>query len=247
MTQDCSLTLSVADENKSYDDKCFPKGIHITETDAKSGSGIEGVSGGEEPLNGKGSGCRKPYGKRKEDSRPWGYLLIHNRQVETFKKQVDEYNREHPDVSHECFVHYSYTYKQKDNGKGVVKKQLPTISGLVFLQGETADLQAFLQVNYPFYHLVNNCSTGRPASIEHRVMKPFMEVVNTHPENVTFLRDPFVKFAKNHVKLRVLTGLFKGLEGYIVRVDRDRQLVMEFGGYAVAIRDVHKDDFAVVE
>ena len=56
-----------------------------------------------------------------------------------------------------------------------------------------------------------------------------------------------VKFAKDHVKLRVLTGLFKGLEGYIVRIDRDRQLVMEFAGYAVAIRGVHNEDFEVVE
>lgn len=79
------------------------------------------------------------------------------------------------------------------------------------------------------------------------MMQPFMQAITSHPDNVTFLRDPFVKFAKDHVKLRVLTGLFKGLEGYIVRIDRDRQLVMEFAGYAVAIRGVHNEDFEVVE
>ena len=36
-------------------------------------------------------------------------------------------------------------------------------------------------------------------------------------------------------------------EGYIVRIDRDRQLVFDFGGRAVAIRGVHKEDFEVVE
>ncbi len=32
-----------------------------------------------------------------------------------------------------------------------------------------------------------------------------------------------------------------------VRIDRDRQLVFDFGGRAVAIRGVHKEDFEVVE
>ena len=63
---------------------------------------------------------------------------------------------------------------------------------------------------------------------------------------ITFLRDPFVKFAQNHTKLRVLSGFFQGQEGYIVRIDRDRQLVFSFGGYAVAIRGVHNEDFEVV-
>ena len=78
-------------------------------------------------------------------------------------------------------------------------------------------------------------------------MQPFMNVMKTHPEQVTFLRDDFEKFAKDHVKLRVLTGPFKDYEGYIVRIDRDRQLVFDFGGRAVAIRGVHKEDFEVVE
>ena len=78
-------------------------------------------------------------------------------------------------------------------------------------------------------------------------MQPFMNVMKTHPEQVTFLRDAFENFAKDHVKLRVLTGPFKDYEGYIVRIDCDRQLVFDFGGIAVAIRGVHNEDFEVVE
>ena len=74
-----------------------------------------------------------------------------------------------------------------------------------------------------------------------------MMVLNDNPERVTFLSDPFEKFARNHVKLRVLTGIFAGCEGYIIRIDRDRQLVFDFGGYAVAIRGVRKEDFEEVK
>lgn len=89
--------------------------------------------------------------------------------------------------------------------------------------------------------------TGKPASIKNSVMKPFMKVVESDPDRVTFLRDPFVKFARDHVKLRVLTGILKGQEGYVIRILRDRQLVMDFGGNAVAISNVHNEDFEIAE
>lgn len=199
----------------------LPKGINVTGTDDKSGPGIEGV--------------------------PWGYLFIHNRTARTFEKEMKDYNEKNPNPPVPYFIHRSFRYSQK-NEKGGVKKELkPTISGLVFLQGETKVLQEFLKNRYPQYHLVNDRCKGKPASIKDKVMQPFMTVLKDNPERVTFLRDPFEKFAKDHVKLRVLTGIFAGCEGYIIRIDRDRQLVFNFGGYAVAIRGVHKEDFEVVE
>ena len=101
--------------------------------------------------------------------------------------------------------------------------------------------------NFPQYYLVNDCSTGKPASIADSQMRPFMKIMEEEPERVTFLRDPFEKFAKDHVKLRVLTGVLKGQEGYVVRILRDRQLVMDLGGYAVAISHVHLEDFEIAE
>lgn len=128
-----------------------------------------------------------------------------------------------------------------------MREEKPTVSGLVFLQGETRQLKSFLIHNFPQYYLVNDCSTGKPAIIADSLMRPFMKIMNENPERVTFLRDPFVKFAKDHVKLRVLTGLLKGQVGYVVRILRDRQLVMDFGGYAVAIGNVHREDFEIAE
>ena len=178
---------------------------------------------------------------------PWGYLFIHNKTAQVFEKEMEAYNKENPTSSHACFIHRSFTYRQK-NEKGGVKKELkPTISGLVFLQGKTVDLQNFLRARYPQYHLVIDRCKGVPASISDKMMQPFMTVLKDNPERVTFLREPFEKFAKDHVKLRVLTGIFKGCEGYIVRIDRDRQLVFDFGGCALAISGVHNEDFEVVK
>ena len=222
MTQDCFDSLATADVNKR-----LPKGIHVTKTDDASDLGIERTH------------CR-------EEELPWGYLYLHNMTVPVFERQMNAYNAAHPDAPHACFVHRSYSYKQKTERGGVKKELKPTVSGLVFLQGTTSDLQAFLRLYYPQYHLVKDHSRNAPASITNAVMQPFMTVLRNNPERVTFLRDPFEKFARDHVKLRVLTGIFAGYEGYIVRIDRDRQLVFDFGGHAVALRGIHKEDFEEV-
>lgn len=228
MTQDCSISHSTADENV-----CFPKGDYVAEAERQSASEVKEVS-----LSG-----RRLCASEKATS--WSYIFIHHMSAEAFEKRM-EICRKKDNTVPRFFIHRSYVYRPKQGDKGVKRELLPSVSGLIFLQGTTSDLQTFLSRNFPLYHLVNNCTTGKPASIDNDTMEPFMRILQTHPDRITFLRDPFVKFAQKHTKLRVLTGLFRGQEGYIVRVDRDRQLVMEFGGYAVAIRGVHKEDFEVV-
>ena len=107
---------------------------------------------------------------------------------------------------------------------------------------KTDEIQKYLDEYYPPYHLVKDCSTGRPAIIRDAQMQPFMKIASVHPDRVRFLRKPFMKFAKGHTLLRVLTGPFAGQEGYIVRIDRDRQLVMDFGGIAVAFSGIRNED-----
>ena len=86
--------------------------------------------------------------------------------------------------------------------------------------------------------------------ISHHSRQPDASV---HEDNVRRARKSHVparsirEVCKDHVKLRVLTGVLRGQEGYVVRILRDRQLVMEFGGYAVAISNVHREDFEIAE
>ena len=199
----------------------LPKGISVT------GTGTKQVPGKEEV--------------------PWGYIYVRDRNVFSFEEEMARYNDENPAEAHECFVHRTVVYKQKDGNGGVKVQTRATLGGLVFLRGTTLSLQQFLKNCYPQYHLVYDRSRGLPASISDRVMRPFMAALRDGKKQVTFLREPFEKFARDHVKLRVLTGLFKGYEGYIVRIDRDRQLVFDFGGCAVAIRGLHKEQFEEVK
>ena len=222
--------------------KCLPKGIHVIGTEKLSGPSVEGMSQ-----------CKRAERRKDPSTDPtsWSYLFILHMTVRRVESWLKAYNakEENKDKQQHYFIHKTlrYSYKDKERQQGVKKTWEQSISGLVFLQGTVKGLQAFLKENFPQYHLVNDRCLGRPVSIGDSIMQPFMNVMKTRPEQVTFLRDAFEKFAKDHVKLRVLTGPFKDYEGYIVRIDRDRQLVFDFGGMAVAIRGVHKEDFEVVE
>ncbi len=237
MTQDCFNSPSTADVSKR-----LPKGIHVIGTEKLLGPSVEGIS------------PRQRIKRKKDpsaDPTSWSYLFILHTAVKRVEGWLEAYNAkaENKDKQQPYFIHKTlrYSYKDEERQRGVKKTWEQSISGLVFLQGTVKDLQDFLKLNLPQYHLVNDRSMGRPASIRDSIMRPFMNVMKAHPEQVTFLRDTFEKFAKDHVKLRVLTGPFKDYEGYIVRIDRDRQLVFDFGGLAVALRGVHKEDFEVVE
>lgn len=161
MTQVCSLLSSTADVNDKDNNKRLPKGINIVGTDGKSGPRVEGMPASE-----------------KEDT-PWGYLFIQHFAADSFDRKL-EVLRQSEGFVPRCFIHRSVTYKRRPNGKGVMKEEKPSVSGLVFLQGETRDLQTFLKNYFPQYHLVNNCATGRPASIPHSIMSPFMMVCRRH-------------------------------------------------------------------
>lgn len=232
MTQDCSHSLSAAGV-----DQRLPKGIRIIGADHPSASSIEGT-----PQS-------QPTAARKDPAdqpTSWSYLFLQHMAAKRLHRWLDTYNQ--PTVRQPFFIHQSFRYRYKDEERqrGIRKEQVPSVSGLVFLQGTVKDLQHFLKEYFPQYHLVNDCSTGRPASIPDSLMQPFMNVIRTHPDHLTFLHDPFERFARDHTLLRVLTGPFAGYEGYIVRIDRDRQLVFDFGGRAVAIRGVHKEAFEIV-
>lgn len=73
-----------------------------------------------------------------------------------------------------------------------------------------------------------------------------MRVAETEPERLRFLLRPFVYYSKNRTKLRIVTGKYAGLEGYVIRIARDRKLVMDVGGMAVALSGIHAERFEEV-
>lgn len=133
----------------------------------------------------------------------------------------------------------------KPSGKSTEGR--PTISGLIFIQGKTKVIRKYLWERFPQYHLVNDCSTRKAAVIPDSVMQPFMRIANTDPSRIRFLVNPLTHYAEGNTLVEIMTGPLAGLQGYIIRIDRDRKLVIGVGDMTVAIGGVHKENFERVE
>ena len=234
MKQDCTVSQSTADETKRFltiDNNEFPEGTHVSEPDNTTGSEIKMCS----QVNRKAKAADV-----KDNCTSWSYLFVHNQKVKSIEEQLIKDEKTH-------FVHRTIKYIHRHrNGYGMRKVEAPSVSGLIFLQGDPETLQYYLDENVKPYRLCKNCSTGKVATIPCNQMEPFMRVAETDPERLRFLLRPFVYYSKNRTLLRILTGEYAGLEGYVIRIARDRRLVIDVGGMAVAISGVHAERFEEV-
>ena len=197
-----------------------PKGNHVTEQEKKSGSEVKK--------------CQQ------SDGTTWSYLFVHHSKVKGLETQLAKDGRTY-------FVHKTIRYFKKLGKQKVQHKEIPTVSGLVFFQGFPEDIQDYLNKRFPHIYLCKNCSTGKVAEIKDSQMRPFMRVNETEPERIRFLLKPFHYYARNRILLRITSGELAGLEGYVIRIDRDRRLVMDVGGISVAISGVHAEHFEEVK
>lgn len=171
----------------------------------------------------------------------WCYMFIHNREAAKFSEYAAS------EAGFKTFVHRTLNYKKPTEKYGDVEGGRPTISGLLFIQGNDKKIKNYLRTYFPQYHVVNDCSTRRTAVIPDMVMQAFMKVSSADPTKIRFMLNPLNHYAKGNTLVRVMTGPMAGLEGYIIRIDRDRRLVMGVGDMTVAIGGVHKEHFEAVE
>lgn len=198
---------------------------------------------------------REPTRDRSQVPAPWSYLFIRKRDAEYFSLKAET------EGGFRTFIHRTIvtdasgkSAKGKPNGSAQdmeasngTTEGRPTISGLIFIQGKTKVIKKYLWQRFPQYHLVNDCSTRKAAVIPDSVMQPFMRIAGTDPSRIRFLVNPLTHYAEGNTLVEIMTGPLAGLQGYIIRIDRDRKLVIGVGDMTVAIGGVHKENFEKVE
>lgn len=167
----------------------------------------------------------------------WCYLFVHYAKVETINEKLI--------LKFKTFIHKSIAYKR---GKSHVRKtERPTISGLIFIQGNSREIQNYLNQIAIDLYLVKDCSTKKTAIIPDRVMQPFMQLSQINPHHIRFMPHSFDYYSQNHTLIKITSGVLTGMEGYCIRIARDKCLVTTVGNMTVAIGGISKESFENVD
>lgn len=202
-------------------------------------------------------------------SEHWSYLYLRGIKVGTFESQLRELRKKRDGVGDvdeasirhlrllddsgnslyipNVFVHKRHTHVKARHGVRACEEV--SVSGLVFVQGTVSDIQRFFSYNYPRLRLYSaSRHSSRVARISHSRMVPFMRALDASPDRIRILNRLLSEVVKDKPLVRMLSGDFSGVEGHIVRIRGDRNLVFGLdSGITVCIGRIHKDEYELVD
>ena len=121
------------------------------------------------------------------------------------------------------------------------------VRSLLFVRCSEEDVWAFLANHQQGIYLYRMAASKKPAVIRDREMEMFRFVVTAGKQGLTVLGDDRPEY---HMGDRVVVteGPFKGAEGHIKRIKKDRRLVVTIAGIvAVATTYIHPSMLKKVE
>ena len=123
-------------------------------------------------------------------------------------------------------------------GDELIETEEELLRNLLFVQTEE-DINALIARTDALKAPLIDCSTNLPAMVPDEEMACFMKLLSHNSEwgGVKILQSPFSSFI-HHKKVAVTDGPFAGIEGYIVRIRRDRKLVISLCQLSVAISGI---------
>lgn len=113
------------------------------------------------------------------------------------------------------------------------------VKSLLFLHCDEEEVQRFVADRWQRVWLYRESTSRKPAAIPDREMEVFRFVVTAGREGLTLLGDDRPEYHEGD-RVVVTDGPFKGAEGHIKRIKRDRRLVVSIRGVvAVATTYIH--------
>lgn len=152
--------------------------------------------------------------------------------VRAFWNKTQALMREAGEAGHRTY--YAMKTEERVKNEKLDYEDVPLIPALFFIQCTVSWLLDFKQKHYSQLYIYTDVPGGKPAPIRDEEMKMFIMVTSAHNEQyqVEYLGEPKPKYVQGD-RVRVAEGIYKGAEGVVVRIKKDRKLVVAISGVAV--------------
>ena len=113
-------------------------------------------------------------------------------------------------------------------------KDEPYIPALFFVRCTSTWLQEFRYRHYCEMRVYTDKPGGKPAPIRDEEMDMFILVTSARSDgaNVEYIGDPKPQYVQGDL-VRVTEGLYKGAQGVVKRIRKDRKLIVAISGVAM--------------
>jgi transcription antitermination factor NusG len=160
--------------------------------------------------------------RKKEDKIHWYGIRVFYNRISPFKEALDEYS-----IRYFIPMH---TVEKQIRGQEVSVHE-PLVGSLVFVQTTEERLKALQMKFAGRIASYTNPDDGKPAVIPDKQMDQFMWLCELRDVGLEYLGDDAPEYHQGD-RVRVIHGVFKGLEGHIKRIRRDRRLIVTVEGVA---------------
>lgn len=148
----------------------------------------------------------------------------------------------------QCYVPLREVKRER---KGViVKKKVPIVHNLVFVRSTRENLDPWKQLheNDASLRYTIDKSTRQPMTVREKAMQDFIRVTQeAEDDSLLVLDHPDVVLEKGQ-RVEIIAGPFKGVEGRVLRIRRDRRVVVTIDNVlAVAMASMPMSHFRVLE
>lgn len=167
----------------------------------------------------------------------WTYLYVPSAKMERTNRALQ---RHFP-----TFVHKEVVYRLVN--KKMKKVTTFTIPGLLFVQGDGQEISLYLKNTFGDLFLKRDCMTHKIAVIPNHKMRLFMRISELDVTRIRFMPHDFDYYAEGNALVKITSGALRGMEGYRIRIARDRCFITTLGGMTISISGVHKETFENVE
>ena len=145
----------------------------------------------------------------------------------------------------ECFIPM-VCERDEDEGK---KCFVPAVHNLIFVHSSRNFLDDYkrkVEGECPLRYMMDR-STGLPMVVRDKEMDDFIRVTKENDESILYLDDPSAAVTKGTL-VEIVSGSFKGVQGKLLRIRRDRKIVLQLAGLiAVAVDGIPMEWCKVIE